>query len=170
MVKKILLYSGLISAGLLIATPTLAICPVCTVVVGAGVGLSRWLGVDDTISGVWVGGLIVSSIIWFLDWLNKKQIFFRFRTLIVSILSYVLILVPLRISNVIGHPYNQFCGVDKLLFGTGLGSVVFLGSVWLHNFLKKKNNDKSFFSYQKVAIPVISLLITSIILYVITSC
>jgi len=37
-------------------------CPVCTIAVTAGVGLSRWLGVDDLISGLWVGGLLVSLI------------------------------------------------------------------------------------------------------------
>ena len=29
-------------------TKALAICPVCTVAVGAGIGLSRWLGIDDS--------------------------------------------------------------------------------------------------------------------------
>jgi len=32
-----------------------AVCPVCTVAAGAGVGLSRWLGIDDIIIGLWVG-------------------------------------------------------------------------------------------------------------------
>ena len=49
---------------------TLAFCPVCTIAIGAGIGLSRWIGVDDGITGLWVGGLIISLIIWFLSWLE----------------------------------------------------------------------------------------------------
>ncbi len=33
-----------------------AICPICTIAVGAGVGFSRYLGIDDTIAGLWIGG------------------------------------------------------------------------------------------------------------------
>ena len=34
-----------------------AVCPVCTVAVGAGLGLAEWLGIDDSISGLWIGAL-----------------------------------------------------------------------------------------------------------------
>lgn len=40
----------------------MAICPVCTVAVGTDVGLCRWLGIDDVLSGIWIGGLIISMI------------------------------------------------------------------------------------------------------------
>jgi len=36
-----------IFANFLISTKVYAICPVCTVAVAGGVGLSRWLGIDD---------------------------------------------------------------------------------------------------------------------------
>ncbi len=31
-------------------------CPVCSISIGVGVGLCRYLGIDDLISGVWIGG------------------------------------------------------------------------------------------------------------------
>ena len=49
-----------------------AFCPVCTVAVGTGVTFSRYLGVDDVISGVWIGGLILSSALWLKDILKKN--------------------------------------------------------------------------------------------------
>ena len=49
-----------------------AVCPVCTVAVIGGLGLSRWLGIDDAITGIWIGGLIISLSLWFTDWLYKK--------------------------------------------------------------------------------------------------
>lgn len=69
------LIAGL-SAYLLTIGSAYAICPICTIAVGAGVGLSRWLGVDDTISGIWIGGLAISSIWWTINWLNSKHIRF----------------------------------------------------------------------------------------------
>ena len=50
-----------------------AVCPVCTIAVGASLGLSRWLGVDDTISGLWIGGLIVSTTLWTYSWMKKRH-------------------------------------------------------------------------------------------------
>lgn len=52
---------------------TLAVCPLCTVAVGTGLGFSRFLGIDDVITGIWMGGLIVSSALWFSAWLEKKN-------------------------------------------------------------------------------------------------
>ena len=66
------------------------VCPVCTVAVGAGVGILRGLGVDDVITGLWFGALIVSSIMWFINWLNKKNIHFLFRKILVIIIFYAI--------------------------------------------------------------------------------
>jgi len=163
--KKISLFIGSLFFGLFSFATVNAVCPVCTVAVGAGVGLSRWLGIDDIISGIWIGGLTVSLIIWTLSWLDKKKINFKLRWLAISIAYYLIILLSLYIPKIAGRPSNVFCGVDKLVFGIGAGSIVFVMAVWLHNFLKKKNQDKSFFPYQKVAIPVASLIALSLIFY-----
>lgn len=48
-------------------------CPVCTIGVVVGVGLSKYLGVDDLISGVWIGALLIYLTLWTSLWLNKKS-------------------------------------------------------------------------------------------------
>lgn len=167
--KKTLLLFSLVF-GFLSARSALAVCPVCTVAVCAGVGFSRWLGIDDLISGVWVGGLVVSFIFWTLDWLGKKKIVFKLRWLAVSVAFYALVIIPLYLKGIIGHPANTFWGMDKLLLGIITGSLFFLFSVWFHGFLKTKNQGKSYFPYQKVAVPIIFLLIASLIFYLLTKC
>lgn len=147
-----------------------AVCPVCVVAVGSGVGLCRWLGIDDAITGLWIGGLTVAVIIWFLDWLGKRNIQFKFKKLLVWISFYVFVFLPLYSFDIIGHPFNKIWGIDKLLFGIILGSFAFLFSVFLNGFLKTKNNGKVFFPYQKVVIPVSLLLILSFIFYIIEIC
>jgi len=147
-----------------------AICPVCTIGISAGVGLCRWLGIDDLISGVWIGGLIISLIIWLVSWFDKKNIKFKSRGLIISVFFYAAVFLPFYYLNIIGHEANKFLGIDKLLFGTAAGSFVFLLAVLFHNFLKKKNQGKAFFPYQKVVIPISFLIIISLIFYFLIRC
>ncbi|MFA6160484.1 MAG: hypothetical protein WC678_05405 [Parcubacteria group bacterium] len=145
-----------------------AVCPVCVVAVSACVGLSQYLGIDDTISGVWIGGLLISMIIWTIDWLKRKNIKFYFRKILVAGLFYVFTIGPLYKSEMIGHPANKLWGIDKLLLGIIFGSIFFLIAVFLNSCLKKKNNDKVFFPFQKVVVPVAMLGILSGIFYFLT--
>lgn len=145
-----------------------AFCPVCTVAVGAGVGLSRWLGIDDTVTGLWVGALTVSLIMWTINWLNQKKIKFIGRKIIITAAYYLLIVVPLFYTGIMGHPLNKLWGIDRLLIGIAVGSVAFLASVLIYDMLKKRNDGHSHFPFQKIAMPVGTLIILSLIFYVLT--
>ena len=144
-----------------------AICPVCTIAVGAGVGLSRWLGIDDTITGVWVGALTVSIIKWTINWLDIKKIRFRGRKILINIGYYLAIVGPLYWKELIGHPLNKLWGVDKLILGILMGSILFFGGAMTYDYLKKKRGRASFY-FQKVVMPIAPLIIASIIFYFIT--
>lgn len=151
---------------LLSTTSVLAVCPVCTVVIGTGLGLSRYLGIDDTISGVWVGALVLSVSFWLVDWLSKRGIKLKslYSTLVVVILMFIIALVPLQISGLVGHPNNTIFGVDKLLFGTAVGCLVFLSAVRLDKIVRILRG-RQLFIYQKIILPVLALIVTSLILY-----
>jgi len=157
----------------LFAEKALAVCPICTIAVGAGVGLSRWLGIDDAITGLWVGGLIVSMITWTESWLEKKNIRFKGRVFVNVLAYYALVVVPLYYSGIIGNPQNKlfcFCGfnIDKLLFGIITGSLAFwFGASWYY-YLKEKNQGRAYFPFQKVVMPVSPLIILSVIFYFLT--
>ncbi len=170
MKKKILLLSLLTIPGLFIGQIAQAVCPVCTVAIVACVGLSRWFGVDDSISGIWIGGLIVSMIAWTLTWLNKKNIKFLFKKILVTIAFYLLTIVPLYYTNIMGHPLNKIWGVDKILVGIIVGTIVILLAIGTHNLLKKNNQGKSYFPYQKVALPLLFLIIISLIFHFTIGC
>jgi len=145
-----------------------AVCPACTVAVGVGVGLSRWLGIDDTITGLWVGGFLISSSLWFDSYLEGKKIKFPGRTFILVLLFYLVTVFPLYFTGIIGHPKNIYLGVDKLVLGIGIGSVLFLASIFLDKYLRAKNGGKVVFYYQKVVLPVASLLLGSGVFYFLT--
>lgn len=145
-----------------------AVCPVCTLAIGAGVGLSRYLGIDDTISGVWIGGLIISSAFWLVNWAKKKKIPVISNNIISVLIFYLFVLPPLFFTNIIGHPLNTLWGIDRLLLGIITGSILFILSVKLDKYLRVQNNSKVYISYQKVIIPVSLLFIASLIFYIIT--
>lgn len=169
--KKILFVLAILHTTYYILPPTaFAMCPVCTLAVGAGLGLSRWLGVDDTVSGVWVGGLILSSSLWLLNWLDKKYQFkskFKYFNIPVIVLIYLIVLGPLTWTNIIGHPFNKLWGVDKLVIGIIIGSFAFLFGASLDKKVRALRG-KPLFNFQKVVFPVALLLISSLILRLIT--
>lgn len=150
------------------ATAALAVCPVCTIAVGAGVGLAQWLGIDDTISGVWIGGLTVSMIMWTINWLKKKNWVFKGYKMVIWLAYYLLIVAPLYFTGLIGHPYNKIWGMDKIVLGVVLGSLGFVGSVNLYEFLKKKNHNRAHFPFEKIVITLLILFILSFIFYFLT--
>jgi len=141
------------------------VCPICTIAVAGGVGLCRYLGIDDLISGAWIGALLFSLFLWTIEWLNKKKIKFLFRKPLVFIFWYGLTIFPLMKIGIIGHPQNKFLGIDKLIFGIFSGTVVFLLSILFENYLRKKNQDKAYFKFQKVLIPILFLIILSLIFW-----
>ncbi len=165
--KNKLLYLLAIYASFLIAKPSLAVCPVCAVAVGAGLGFSRWLGVDDLITGSWVGGVLVTISWWTVEWLNSKQIKFKGRKILITLAYYSLTIVPLYYIGIMGHIYNQFWGIDKLLLGIIVGTVGFFGGSMLNLWLKKKNGGKVYIKFQRVLIPVAILLLISLAWYLI---
>jgi hypothetical protein len=163
------IFFGLLTAGFFWANITKAICPVCVVAIGAGLGLSRWLGVDDIVSSIWIGALLVSMSLWTIIWLKKKNWVFPYDGIVIFLAYYLLTLVPLYFADIVGHPLNKIWGIDKIIFGSAIGTVFFLLGHWLNLYLKKINNGKVFFPYQKVVIPVVILIITSLIFYLLLS-
>jgi len=165
MFKRISIFSSFLFLGLMFADIAKAVCPLCVVAVGGGLGFSRWLGVDDLISSIWIGALLVSTTVWTIIWLEKKGWTFKYQKTIVPVSYYALVLIPLYYYGIIGHPLNTLFGIDKIVLGIMLGTIIFLASMVLNSFLKKKNEGKQFISYQKVILPFIILLISSFIIY-----
>lgn len=157
-----------------------AICPVCIVAVGAGLGLSEYLGIDDSIAGVWIGGLLVSLIIWTINWFNKKnwltsakKIGEKFnnqniRDVLITIIYYAMVIWPLIAQSFIGNPLNKLWGIDKLLLGISAGSLGLLGGTKWYENIKRNNDGHAWFPFQKVAWPFGALLILSLVFYLLT--
>lgn len=82
-------------------------------------------------------------------------------------------IIPLYFAGILGNSKNSllcFCNLylDKLILGIIVGSFGFLFVTSLYNFLKEKNNERAYFPYQKVVMPVLLLIILSILFYFLT--
>lgn len=150
------------------AIPAKAVCPACTIAVASGLGLSRYFGIDDTVIGVWVGSFLMSMTLWTINWLNSKKIKFYGRKILITIFYYGLTIWPLYTMDIIGHSANKILGIDKLVFGTILGTILFMVANSVYQYIKNKNNGRAHFPFQKIAIPVGTLASTSLILYFVT--
>ena len=162
---SILVFCSLVPIAYSLVPSVYAVCPVCIVAVGAGLGLSRYLGIDDTVSGIWIGGLLLATSLWFADWLHKKNV--KIKAIWIIMVTYALVIIPLWHSEIIGHPFNKILGIDKLIFGTALGTALFLKGMWLDKKIRAIK-DHQLFNYQKVVFPVGLLVIGSLVLYFIT--
>ena len=157
----------LLALGLFIPLAANAVCPICTIAVAAGIGLSRWLGIDDSITGLWIGGLIVSMITWTLSWFDKKRFHFKGRAAVTTIGYYLIVIVPLYFMKLIANPANAIYGgwLDKLSIGIIVGSFGFWAGAEWYFYLKEKNGGHAYFPFQKVVMPIAPLVLSSIIFY-----
>jgi hypothetical protein len=143
-------------------------CQVCTIAVIGGVGLARWLKIDDSITGLWIGGLLVSVSIWTINWLKNKKWDFVYMNYVVPVLYYVTVIIPLYYYKIVGHPSNVLWGNDKLILGTAIGSIFFFAATLSYEEIKKKNKNHAQFPFQKVVLPVSTLIVLSGIMFLVT--
>lgn len=164
--KKLILFLGVFLSFITFAGNVLAqpVCPICVVAVAGGLGLSRWFKVDDVVSSIWIGALLMALVLWTISWLRKKKWNFKFSDIVVFLLYYLFTYIPLYFAKIIGQG-NNILGMDKVLFGSILGTLIFIFSLWFNNYLKIKNNGKGYFYYQKVVVPFAVLILSSLIAY-----
>lgn len=145
-------------------------CPVCTVTVIAGLSLSRLLGIDDVITSLWIGAFILSFSFITIDWIEKKwpKLKIKHFTLPIIVLMYILVIWPLSANESVGLPLNKLWGIDKIIFGIIIGSIVFLLGVWADKYVRKIKG-KQLFKFQKVVFPVLGLIIISLVFFFITN-
>jgi hypothetical protein len=141
-------------------------CPICTVTVIAGLGLSRLLGIDDLITSLWIGAFILSFSFITIDWIKKKwpKLNLNYYYYPTFVLMYLLVLIPLKLNHSIGIVRNTLWGVDKIILGTVVGSIVFLIGAWADKYQRRKFK-KIFFPFQKVVFPVFCLIISSLVFF-----
>lgn len=142
-------------------------CAVCTIAIVGGLGISRLLGVDDTVVGVWVGAGLLAMSQWTVYFFEKKNITNIWVKILCYVFTYSLIL-PLFLGDApsIIFNLNRILFIDSFVFSILIGSLTLFGSVKLYYYMKDKNGGKPHFPFEKVALPIVSLAIVSFIFFI----
>lgn len=164
---KKFIYLSLVTCYLLLPLKAAAMCPVCTVGVIAGLGIAEKYGINDIITGIWFGGLIVSLSGWTINWLKSRKWGFPGYKMLSVAFYYAAVILPLYWKGKIGHPFHTYWGVDKLILGILLGSIFFMLGALVYEYFKRKNG-KALFPFSKVVFPITPLIILTVIFYFLT--
>lgn len=147
-----------------------AVCPVCTIAVGAGLEGARLLGVEDVITGIWAGGLTLSLAAWTANYMKKRGVHGWFWYVLNFVIYYGLLglvyFVPASSPIVV---FNEMCmwGIDQFMLGVIVGTLTFLVMEIWYAYIKKNNGGHAWFPFQKVVWPFGGLVIMTLIFWAI---
>ncbi len=135
-------------------------CAVCTVAMGAFLGISRALGISDNATGVWIGGLLLMTYYFTIKFVEFKKWTFRFYHIFWGIMT--LLLVPVM-YNFVTYKYDTFFRIDAFLVSMISGAFAFWLSQFIYQKMKNSNGGHAHFPFEKVVMAIVFLLITSVI-------
>ncbi len=151
-----------------VAPGAMAVCPVCTVAVGAGLEGMRLLGVDDVITGIWAGALTLSLFMWTAGWLKKRGVTNIWLQIVLPFVVYYGLLAAVYALPGVTFGATTLWGMDRFLLGIIVGTVAFyLGARWYAK-IKRDNGGHAKFAFQKVVVPLSFLIVVSIVFWLIT--
>ena len=126
-------------------------CPVCIVTVGGGLFLAQKLGIDNLLTALWISGLNTAISFWFVSFIKKpaflKNPFIWTAVMFFSTFAYLASTKQMYYKN------NTFLHMDKVLVGLVVGMIVWLLGIGTDKLIRKYNNGKVLFFYQKVIVP-----------------
>ncbi len=148
---------------LLTAPPALAHCPLCVAGAATGLTLTRWVGIDDSIAGVWIAALLGATSFWtYLAVSKKKRL--PFAKPLIYILLFAATLWSFYKFRLIIR-MDQIFGLDKLTFGMVAGGILFYLVDILDDIVIKRKG-KVLFPYQRMIVSLGSMVILSLAIYI----
>ncbi len=164
--KKFLAFLSVPVAYLFFPGAIHAHCPLCVAGTAFGITLTRFLGVDDSITGIWIGALLGAMSFWGytalvkklkkgpMVWLKPAVYLAVFASTLWSFYQFNLVI-----------RMEKMWGLDKLTFGILVGGIAFYLVEIVNNLIMKKNG-KSLFPYQRVVFSLGTIALLSIIDYI----
>ena len=157
--RKILIASASILPVSANANPA---CPICTIAIGAGVGVAESLGVPTAVVGIWAGALLTLLGYWMIKFCDKRGWNFWGRNALLIGLSVAMIGFA-YVGDIDYSPVWiwHILYIDPILFGALVGMVVFILVEKLYEWMKRKNGGHAHFPFERVILPVVALALCS---------
>ena len=141
-------------------------CSVCTIAIGASLGVARELGVPDAIVGLWAGALLTLLGYWSILFCEKRHWNFFARDFLL-IATSVGMIGFIYLSETPYSPviiWNVFY-LDPILFSAILGMLIYIYSQKFYQWMKLRNGGHAHFPFEKVALPLGLLFVVSVWFY-----
>ena len=116
-------------------------CPICTIAIGAGVGVAQKLGVPVAIVGLWAGALLTLLGYWLVKFFDKRGWKFWGRNALLIGLSVAMIAFA-YVGDIDYSPqwYMGFIYIDPILF---------ILVEKLYEWMKAKNGGHAHFPFEE---------------------
>lgn len=152
--------------GALAMLPTAAVanpaCPICTIAIGAGVGVAESLGVPSVVVGIWAGALLTLLGYWMIKFFDKRG--WKFWGRDVLLIGVSVAMIGFAYVGDLQYTPQEIWSVlylDPILFGALLGMVVLIVVEKLYEWMKRKNGGHAHFPFERVVLPVVALALVS---------
>jgi len=151
---------------LFLATRTVsATCPLCVGATASMVATARFFGVNDLITGTFIGALIVSTAAWInrvLTKRNKGRNYLPFQQIILVVFWLLAFTVIFFIAGLI-----KFELFNRLVIGMLMGVFIVPTAFIFNKFLRENNGRKNYMPFQHIFLTIVFLLIAVFAYYVI---
>ena len=158
-----IILAATLSLGL--AAPVSAqVCAVCVVAITSGLGISRWLGIDDAITGVWLGALVLALASTLSRLASKKKPDLKWLPAAIFVGVYAVFVSISLYFNWFALSGEKLWGMSRLLVGVLLGTGALLLGLLMDKWLRRLKNDcnRPYFPFQKVVVPVLVIILASV--------
>ncbi len=142
------------------ATQAHAHCPLCTIGAGAAAAGAVWLGVSETVVGIFIGAAALAMGLWISRIVKKR--YFPHQKLAISAFSFLSIVVPvmplmksytsayISLAGEYGSILNRTYLISYFLIGSIIGAAVLLASPLISSRISKMRGKT--LPYQGIAI------------------
>lgn len=140
-------------------------CAVCTIAIGASLEIARKLNIDDCIVGLYAGAFLALLGYWTIKFMGKKNWTFKGMPLLSMLINFSMIgfmyVTDLTYTpKIIGIFY-----IDPFLFMSFIGFISIPLTTYLYQSMKAKNGGHAHFPFEKVFIPVVTLLALALFIH-----
>lgn len=178
--RKLGFFGAIFFSFIFLAETIKAHCPLCTIGAGAVAGGALWLGINEIIVALFLGGFAMSMGIWFSKIIKKE--YFSYQNILIAIMVFASTLLPilplitsehnvypvyLSISGDYGSLFNRTYLIYKTLLSGLFGGFLILSSPSLSRQIIKLRNGK-IIPFQGVALTLLLLIITGGILQILS--
>lgn len=138
-----------------------SICPVCTLTAGATFAFARFLGISDLSTGIFIAAFLFSSSELFKKWLMDK----RFKKYIATLISYAIHFGSIYFvyKKYAADSMNFIFGINTFILGIFVGLISSVLSQIIYQYIKRHNNNKPYFPFQKIVMFLMFNIISAVI-------